>query len=92
MGRQTLLDLLDLLSLSAQLRHQANLGVPQRNDPSIHLSLLLTDLVGWTELLNESAMHISKVLSSIINLLFIFYLNDLLYTLKKQQHSKTQRS
>lgn len=56
MARQTLLDLLDLLSLSAQLRHQANLGVPQRHDPSIHLSLLPTDLVG----LNQSVLSIIK--------------------------------
>lgn len=52
MGHQTLLDLLDLLGLRTQLRHQANLGVPQCNDPSIHLSLLLMDLVGWTGLLS----------------------------------------
>lgn len=46
MGCQMLLDLLDLLSLSMQLRHQVNLGVPQCHNLSIHLHLLLADLVG----------------------------------------------
>ncbi|TNN86388.1 hypothetical protein EYF80_003473 [Liparis tanakae] len=44
MDRQALLDLLDLLSLSVQLRHETNLGVPHRHDISIHLNLLLTNL------------------------------------------------
>lgn len=46
-GSLVQLDLVELLSLSMQLRHEANLGVPQCQDKSIHLSLLLEDLAGW---------------------------------------------
>lgn len=43
---QMQLDLPDVLSLNVQLRHQANFGVPQGNNPSVYLDLLFADLVG----------------------------------------------
>lgn len=61
MGHQMLLDLLDLLCLRVQLRHQTNLGVQQRLDPSIHPTLLLTDLVERTKLFNKSAFYARNV-------------------------------
>lgn len=48
MGHQTPLDLLELPGLSLYLGHQPNLGVPQRHNAPVHLSLLLTHLVNQT--------------------------------------------
>lgn len=80
MGCKTPLHPLNLLSLSVQLRHQANLGVPQYHDPFIHLCLLPTELKGQTDLLYESAMHATNV---IIILFIISFINYSINFLKK---------
>lgn len=43
------LDLTGFLCLTMQLRHQGNLGVPQRNDAFVHLRFLLTNLAKQTQ-------------------------------------------
>lgn len=73
MGCKTPLHPLNLLSLSVQLRHQANLGVPQYHDPFIHLCLLPTELKGQMELLYESAMHATNVIIILFIISFINY-------------------
>lgn len=82
MGCKTPLHPLNLLSLSAQLRHQANLGVPQYHDPFIHLCLLPTELKGQMELLYESAMHATNV---IIILFIIYFINYPINFLKREK-------
>lgn len=83
MGCKTPLHPLNPLSLSTQLRHQANLGVPQHHDPFIHLCLLPTELKGQMDLLYESAMHATVI---IIFLLFILLIIPLTFLKGRNAH------